>query len=275
MEYTNKDHTFAICVYKESIYLIECIKSLINQNLKTNIIMCTSTPSEYLYELSKKYNIQLFVNEDGYCSIADDWNYAINCADTPLVTLAHQDDVYLPDYSKEIVNKLNTSNNPIIAFTDYCEIRNNILVTQIRNLKIKRLMLFPLKFKTMWKSKFLRRRILSFGSAICCPSVTYVKNKVPDDIFDSSYKVSLDWNAWEKLSRLKGEFVFVDEILMAHRIHLQSATTKNISESNRTREDYLLFCKFWPEPIARMIENIYKNSESQNKLDKEEDINYV
>ena len=38
-----KNHTFVICAYKESKYLEECIKSLINQTVKSNIIMTTST----------------------------------------------------------------------------------------------------------------------------------------------------------------------------------------------------------------------------------------
>ena len=36
-----KNHTFAICAYKESQYLEECIKSLQNQTVKSNIIMAT------------------------------------------------------------------------------------------------------------------------------------------------------------------------------------------------------------------------------------------
>ena len=38
------DHTFAICAYKESPYLEECIKSLKNQTIKSNILIATSTP---------------------------------------------------------------------------------------------------------------------------------------------------------------------------------------------------------------------------------------
>ena len=42
------DHTFAICAYKESPYLEECIKSLKNQTIKSNILIATSTPKELL-----------------------------------------------------------------------------------------------------------------------------------------------------------------------------------------------------------------------------------
>ena len=42
------DHTFAICAYKESPYLEECIKSLKNQTIKSNILIATSTPTDYI-----------------------------------------------------------------------------------------------------------------------------------------------------------------------------------------------------------------------------------
>lgn len=44
----------------------------------------------------------MYVNT-GKTSIADDWNFAISCVDTDLVTLAHQDDIYEKDYLKYIL----------------------------------------------------------------------------------------------------------------------------------------------------------------------------
>ena len=40
-------------------------------------------------------------------------------------------------------------------------------------LKIKRIMLLPLRIRAFWKSKFIRRRVLSMGDPICCPAVTF------------------------------------------------------------------------------------------------------
>ena len=48
------DHTFAICAYKESEYLEECIKSIKKQSLKSNIIMVTSTPNDFIKNMAKK-----------------------------------------------------------------------------------------------------------------------------------------------------------------------------------------------------------------------------
>ena len=85
-------HTFVICAYKESLFLEECIRSLKRQTVLGKIIMVTSTPNEFIDKMAEKYAIPLFVNE-GPGGITQDWNFGYSCADTPYVTIAHQDDV--------------------------------------------------------------------------------------------------------------------------------------------------------------------------------------
>ncbi len=38
------NHTFAVCAYKECPYLPETVKSLVNQTVKSRIIIVTGTP---------------------------------------------------------------------------------------------------------------------------------------------------------------------------------------------------------------------------------------
>ena len=165
------DHTFAICAYKESEYLEECIKSLKNQTVSTNIILATSTPNDYISGLCSKYNIEMFVN-NGEHGITQDWNFAYAKADSKYVTIAHQDDVYEPEYVENLLSYIQKVDKPIIFFTDYGELRDGKKVYDNKLLKIKRIMLLPLRRKLFWNSKFVRRRILSLGSPICCPAVT-------------------------------------------------------------------------------------------------------
>ena len=268
MQYSAKDHTFVVCAYGESRYIEECLCSVLDQRLRTNVIAATSTPSEYLENVCSRHKVPLFINHDrvGTGNIARDWNYAISCAQTPIVTIAHQDDIYKRNYTYEVINSLNMARRPLIAFTDYSELRNGIEVSNIKNLRIKRLMLFPLRWKTLWKSVFVRRRILSAGSAICCPSVAYVMDNLPKPLFIQGFKSNLDWEAWERFSKLQGEFVFINQELMSHRIHEESETSAGIRENIRSCEDYEMLCRFWPEPIARVIEHFYKKGEIQNRL---------
>lgn len=79
MKYRPQDHTFAICAYKESPYLRECIESLKKQTVPTNIIMTTSTDNEYIRNLADEYQIPLYINH-GASGIAGDWNFAYHAA---------------------------------------------------------------------------------------------------------------------------------------------------------------------------------------------------
>ncbi len=68
-------HTFAICAYKASPYLEACIRSLLAQTVPSDIILCTSTPNDYIYQVADKYQIDVYVNEAGG-NISADWNFA-------------------------------------------------------------------------------------------------------------------------------------------------------------------------------------------------------
>ena len=113
-KYTAKDHTFVICAYKESKYLKNCIRSLENQTVKGHILIATSTDNKYIREAARQYHLPLLVN-DAPSGIATDWNFAYRQAHTKLVTIAHQDDIYNPDYLEEMLYALNHGKIPILA----------------------------------------------------------------------------------------------------------------------------------------------------------------
>ena len=259
------DHTFAICAYKESPYLEKCIKSLKKQTVESELIMVTHTPSDYLTEMAGKYNIPLYINE-GEGGITQDWNFGLKNCKTRYATIAHQDDVYESRYAEMVLGEMRSSREPIIAFTDYGEIRDGRKTTDIRMLKIKRLMMLPLVPKCSRKSKFIRRRVLSMGDPICCPSVCFNLEKVERPVFENHFRSCEDWEAWEKLSKLKGEYLYINKPLMFHRIHEDSETTAIIHDNMRGNENLEMFSKFWPRPIAKLINKFYNKSEESNEL---------
>lgn len=260
----NMLHTFVVLAYKESPYLEECIKSVVKQNCSSNILIATTTKNSYISDLAKKYKLTIVEGE--HSNIGGDFDFAAHCANTPLVTVAHQDDIYERNYSEEIVKSFNKHPNSSIIFTDYFEIRNNKKVYTNTLLKIKRLLLAPMYIKKSLKSKFGKRSTLRFGNAICCPAVTFVIKNCPKDIFKSDLKCNIDWYAWEKLSKKKGAFTFVPKPLMGHRISEDSTTTSIINQGIRTKEDYEIFCRFWPKPIAKLLTKFYQRSEKSNSL---------
>lgn len=263
LSFTAKDHTFAVCAYKDSPFLRECLESVTNQTVKTNVIIATSTPSPGVERLAREFNVPLYVR-DGKSGIADDWNYAVKSANTPLVTIAHQDDTYDRSYAEEALKSLNSVAKPLIYFTDYGEIRKGVNVDDNRLLAVKRFLLAPLRDGRFSKSRFIRRRVLSLGSSISCPSVTLAVSNLWTPVFRNTFKCDLDWDTWERASRISGDFYYNSRILMHHRIHEESETTALIGDSTRTREDLQMLQRFWPKPFAWMINLVYRNSQKSN-----------
>lgn len=259
------EHTFVICAYKESEFLEECIRSLLAQTEKSKIIMVTSTPGAFLEEMAQKYNLELIVNP-GEGGITQDWNFGLSQVQTPFATIAHQDDVYEPEYAAQVLKGIKAANHPLIAFTDYFEVRNGKKTYNTSMLRIKQKMLAPLKSKRMQNSRFIRRRILSLGDPICCPAVTYCMQNLTLPIFRNHYRSVEDWEAWEKISAMEGAFVYVPQPLMGHRIHEESETSKIIGDGKRGNENYEMYRKFWPAPIAKLINRFYARSERSNEL---------
>ena len=260
------DHTFAICAYKESPYLNDCIESVLNQSVKSEVYISTSTDNDHIRNLAAKYNIPVIVN-DHEPDIARDWNSAIEAADTKYVTIAHQDDIYEKLYTSAVLKELEEAKNPIICCTDYYEIRNGERVSKNTNLIIKRLLSMPICNTALRGTRAGKRLPLAFGNGICCPSVTYVKDKMPKPLFKEGMLSNLDWQTWEKLSNEEGSFCYVHMLLMGHRIHEESTTTEIIESTSRWQEDYEMFSKFWPSPVAKMLCNMYSKSEASNKIE--------
>lgn len=269
MHYTAKDHTFALCAYRESPYLEECIQSLLSQTTPGEILVVTSTYCEYIQKAADKYHLKVRINNSGDTRMVTNWNFGYSQAETPLVTIVHQDDVYEPEYVERLVALVNRSTHPLIAFSDYGELRNGHKVFHSQLLRIKRILLLPLRIKPLQGSKFIRRRSLSFGNAICCPSVMFIRHNLPDIIFRDDFECALDWQAWERLSKLNGDFLYCPKPLMLHRIHVDSGTSRILADGKRKMEDLEMFCKFWPPVIARALVKLYSRSEKSNDLSHE------
>jgi len=258
-----KEHTFVICAYKESQYLEECIESILNQNVKSNVIMTTSTPNKHIETLAQKYNIKLYVNE-GESGIGQDWNFGVGNTNTKYVTVAHQDDVYNKNYLEEIIKEVKKDKEFIIAFGNYREIKNGKIIPLTKNLKIKKFLLSRLKENG--NSKSAKKFALKFGSAICCPCVTINTEITGKNPYKINYKCDLDWETWYEFSKLEYEFLYINKELMCHRIHEQSETSNLIQNNIRLDEDYEMFKKFWPKPIAKFIMRFYKKAIDTNEI---------
>lgn len=252
-------HTFVVCAYQESPFLECCIQSLLAQTVESRILIATSTPNAFIRGLAEQYGIPVRVNP--VCAgIGSDFDFAVQVANTPFVTVAHQDDTYMPQFTETVLRHL--QKDTLISFTDYCEgDAAGSLITGNRNLLIKKILLFPLRFPILQSVKWIRRRILSMGNPICCPAVTFRRKAIPYPLFTCDMKSNIDWYAWEQLSKKDGGFVYIPQTLMMHRVHAEATTTKVIGAHAREAEDLEMLRHFWPEPIAEWIYRFYNKAE--------------
>ncbi len=258
-------HTFVVLAYKESSYLEECIKSVLNQKYPSKVVIATSTPNQYIENIADKYSLAIKVNPNPGKGIGYDFDFAVSCGETELTTVAHQDDIYDYEYSDCIVKAYLKNPNSLIVFSDYYEIRDKGNVYSNINLKIKRILLLPMRSKKISSTKFGKRLSLRFGNSICCPAVTFVIDNIKsEDIFKCDFVCDVDWFAWEKLSLKDGKFTFVNNPLMGHRVHEESTTTEIINDRIRTKEDLVMFQKFWPKFISNLINKFYVKAENSN-----------
>ena len=244
--------------------LEDCIKSVLNQSVKTNVVIATSTPNDFIQKLAEKYSVKMIINKESK-GIGYDFDFASNCADSHLVTIAHQDDIYCEKYAEEVIKKHKSFPKAQIIFTDYYEIKNNKPELSNTNLLVKRILLTPIRLHCLSKFRFIKRLTLRFGNAICCPAVTFVTNNTPKVKFICDLKCNVDWHCWEKLSNEKGYFIYISKKLMGHRIYGQSTTSDIIAQNLRTKEDLIMFKKFWPNSVAGFINKYYKISEKNNR----------
>lgn len=259
-DYTGEDLTLVVCTYKECEYLEECIQSIVYQTVRPRILISTSTPNDFVRGIAEKYGIGIRINPDG--GQIKDYNFAMKQADTKFIMLAHQDEVLVNTFVEKCLEALNYTDDPIISFTDYIEIHNDIVdEKQSSMIRIKKILLWPVKNRRLAATRIGKRMTLCFGDPITHPTVICAADKMPEEVFREEFKASMDWDLWERLSREKGSFVYVDEILLHHRMNDENQTVLLLKTSNeRYNNEYAIFRRFWIKPIAKLLMHFYRKA---------------
>lgn len=265
--YESRDHAFVVCAYKENPFLESTVRTLLEQTVPCEVVISTSTPNEHIESVGKALGVKVIVNPRPHLA-GDDWNYGYDSVEAPLVTIAHQDDYYDPRFLEIVLETLNAypPNEVSLTFTDYFEMRDGQRVDSNVLLNVKRIMNAPFRVRSLNGVPFVKKRVLAFGSSICCPAVTLVKPVAGPSVFNTTYKNSCDYKTWVDLAFSKGRFVYIPQKLVGHRIYAESATSLNLAEDIRKAEDAEILSTLWPRPVARLVNSIYALSEKSNNL---------
>ena len=241
----NEEHTFVILAYKESKYLEDCIKSVLNQSVPSKILIATSTLNDHIVSLARKHGIEIRVNSNA-ANIGKDWNFGFQCADTKYVTLAHQDDIYLKHFTVNCIKaaQQNAPSKPLMVFNQPVIYKAEKEVAISYKNILRWLLVFPFHIKRCIASKQWKKFILLFSNSISCPGVFYVKENLGGFQFDESDTYTLDWKAWFELSQRDGAFIYLPEALHIHREH-QESTTSTTQLDILQQEEFELLLKIW------------------------------
>lgn len=253
------DHSFVVPVYGRSPHLVDCLTSLRSQSVHSPIVLASSTPFDGLDDIAETHGAKLVLHGPNR-GIGRDWNAAVDAAETAWVTIAHQDDVYLPDFSAEVTGAIAANPDANLVFTDYAELYDDRPRIGTPMLRIKKALL---ELGFLGRARITRtgpkKRLLRFGCPIPCPAVTL--NRATSRLqFDEQLKVDLDWDAWIQMADQGGSFCYVRKVLMHHRIHGGSETTAGIRAGIRAAEDLRMFESMWPRPLARVLARAYSMS---------------
>ncbi len=260
----SSQHTFVVLAHGESPFLEDCLRSLADQTLKSTIIIVTSTPSVTIQQVAERNGIHCRVNKNSE-GIADDWNFAMRSADTPFVTLAHQDDVYEAEYVERMLTAAQGTVDALITFSDYAQLNGDKKTQATPLLRIKKAILGTVFLgRSTISSSWAKRLLLSFGCPICCPSVMYHREQLSRRVFDSSFEVNLDWKYWIDLAPVEGAFVYVRRPLLTYRAHQATTTSGAIASGQRKDEDLRCFELLWPGALAAILSRLYALSYSDD-----------
>lgn len=251
-------HGFVVPAYGRSPHLRACLASLRGQTVPSPIVVATSTPWDGLDAVAAEFDARLAVHSPN-AGIGRDWNFALEQASTPWVTIAHQDDLYLPTFVERTLAVAARREDAVLVATGYAELLEPDGVRRSLSpmLAIKRLLMESgFLGRSTVASGAAKRRLLRFGCAIPCPSVSLRVDR-GDVRFREDLKVDLDWEAWLRLAARPGAFAYDRRVLMLHRIHRDSETSAGVRAGVRASEDRMMFEALWPAPIARLLAKAY------------------
>lgn len=261
------EHTFAIPVYRTAPNLGALLGSLRAQTgPRSEILLASSTPCAELEDFARRHDVPLHVNPRRI-DIATDWNFALEAAQTALVTLAHQDDLFASNYATSLIGALRRHPDALIAFSDYSEHTPRGPRPPNVNQRIKRaLCQRAFGARECISEPRDKLRLVSLGNPVCCPSVMLNRATLGAFRFPRDFQTNLDWMAWVQLARQPGGFVYVRELLVSKGVHPESETTATIASRARELEDRALFEAMWPRPVAAALAAVYRLGYRANRV---------
>ncbi len=225
-------------------YLKTAIDSVLAQtNEGWTLILVDGSSSENieLFKLVQELNHPAisFVRNSKNHTMAGNWNYAIELANTELVTLLHDDDLLAPDYVEKMLQFAQQFPTSSAYYCDVKLIDENGVGTWTVADKVKSFIRPNKHINHIAGDEGLAS--LLKGCYVFCPTVCYRKSKLPQPLFKSHWKMVTDFQCYFDLL-VKGETMSgLSEKLYLYRRHQNNQTAKLTANMERFEEEVALY----------------------------------
>jgi cellulose synthase/poly-beta-1,6-N-acetylglucosamine synthase-like glycosyltransferase len=249
-------HTFVVPAYGDNPFLLACLQSLKAQTLPSRIVIATSTPCAAIREAAAAMGVDVVINPERR-GIGADWNFALAQAATRHVTLAHQDDEYLPNFLDTTAALFARNPRAAMTFTGFQQISDNGTPRSSRVSVVKDMLLGTFAGRSETVAGMRGRLLLSFGNPISCSSASFDCEKLLGFQFSETLASNLDWHAWLTLIERGDTLAYSSDRLVRRRYNEQTETSRLIKDGRRRAEDQMMFDQLWPKPVSRLLGRAY------------------
>ena len=166
--------------------------------------------------------------------IGGNWNRCVELSATPFVCIAHQDDVYAPDYLARLVAALEARPDAGMAHcrAGAIDAAGAPIASPAERFK-----------EHFWSHAPGRDRAAHYqrlwrGNFVCCPAVTYRREALAAvGPFATDLRFALDWQYWFRMLRAGWGIVDVPDLLLHYRRHDDAASRGATADRSRFAEE--------------------------------------
>lgn len=232
--------TFAIPCRDGARHLPALLRSLLGQTVACRLLLVDDASTDRSVALAREVagdRLQVVQNPDPL-GIPGNWNRAAALVDTEYFCLAHQDDVYAPDFAAALSATLAAAPGaaaahcPAVAIDDEGARRRSLAE------RYKARIWRRLPAVESPAEAFPR---LFAGNYVSCPSLVYRRSAfLAIGAFDQHFRFAPDWE-WLLRATAKGwQLATVARPLVSYRRHREQATRAAASTLKRYREEHAL-----------------------------------
>lgn len=233
--------TICIPLYKSNIsYVKQAVDSVLGQtSTDWELVLVDGSPEPLLavreWATSLGNTSIRYMFNDNDTSMAGNWNFAYDIAQTELVTLLHDDDFLHKDYVGDILEL--SLNEPVCSgyFCGANIVNSNGDLSKTVADSVKQV-LMPKKEVLIVEGDEGLASILK-ANFIFCPSICYRKSQLQDKPFSSDWKMVTDLDFYQKTIHGGGAFVGLRKKLYFYRRHDENQTSKLTQSLERFTEE--------------------------------------